>query len=423
MKDLEDRLREALRAAAETVDETRSRPLPELGAGAVRSRWWEAHRRLTPVLAAAAVVLLVGGVVSVRELLHGGGRRPVQQAGSAMPRFFVTSVLAGGGQRSRLEIRDSGTGRVLDAEPAAPGVDYREVAAAADNRTFFAISEPRTGGRCRIVIDRLSVSEAGIITQRDPVVGAKVPGTVRDSGSLAVSPNGKMLSYGAGGCSAEARAGGGDGIFGVIDTGTGQRWEWPDSGGGTYRGMSWSGDGRYLFFVRAVMRNKGRQEVIERQELRRLEVTGRVRGEVKEASTLIRGVDAPRRFAGTAAGRDGREVTISESGREAEDAWSGVPGREAAGEAASARPWAESTLRADAWASTSLLGDLLRISVADGRVLRASTQRGTATFDHPLLKGDVSGRFLLTDLGALDTAGGGTAHPIAGLAHVFDADW
>lgn len=405
MKDLEGRLRDALRAAADTVDETRPRPLPARRPRTRPGRAGVPHRLLMPVFAAGAIVLLLAGFVGVKGLRDEQVRRSAQQAEERMPRFFVASVPSADGRRSRLEIRDSGSGRVLDAEPAEAGADFREVAAAADNRTFFAISE-RLSARCQIAISRLSVSDSGTITSSDPVPGPGVDGTARGSGTLAVSPDGKMVSYGIRGCpeSSERSVGG---VFGVLDTGTGTRTEWLGPGTLEYAGMSWSGDGRYLFFVRTVL---GDRDSAERQELRRIDLSGdagdRAGYQVERGSTLIRGVDASRTIAGTAAGKDGREVVTVE-----------------AATAVSPSPSLSVRGSADAWAAAADTGDLLRISAADGRVLRSRDQQGMVSFDHPLLKGDASGRYLLTNTGALDTSGDEPARPISGLADVFDADW
>jgi len=405
VKDIEGRLRDALIAAADTVDETRPRPLP----ARPRTRPGSAgvpHRLLMPVLAAGAIVLLLAGVVGVKGLRDEQVRRSAQQAEERMPRFFVASVPSAEGRRSRLEIRDSGSGRVLDAEPAEAGADFREVAAAADNRTFFAISE-RLSARCQIAISRLSVSDSGTIMRSDPVPGSDVEGTARGSGTLAVSPDGKMVSYGIGGCPESSKGGVGGSVFGVLDTGTGTRTEWLGAGTLEYAGMSWSGDGRYLFFVRTVLSD---WDSVERQELRRIDLSGdagdRAGYQLERGSTLIRGVDAPRMIAGIAAGKDGREVLTVEAG-------TAVP--------ASPAPSVRGS--ADAWVAAADTGNLLRISAADGRVLRSRDQQGMVSFGHPLLKGDASGRYLLTNAGALDTSGDEPARPISGLADVYDADW
>src|SRR5262245_29890856 len=102
MSPLEDRLRDALNAAAAMVDERVERPLPERLPE--RRRAPRSSRRLLPVLAAAAVLLLLVGAVGLRYLVD--EKEPVLRRVPGIPKFIVAVMPATQSLPTRVEVRD-----------------------------------------------------------------------------------------------------------------------------------------------------------------------------------------------------------------------------------------------------------------------------------------------------------------------------
>jgi hypothetical protein len=147
MNTIEDRIRAAARAAADTVtpDEIPPLRLPTRRARRARRSWsfgsaWT--RRLAPVAAAVAVVVVAVAAVTISRTMHDSAPVPSPPAtvtisslvaSGQVPRYYV-AINAGGDA----VVRATATGRTLATiRPSAPASMIVAVTAAADDRTFI----------------------------------------------------------------------------------------------------------------------------------------------------------------------------------------------------------------------------------------------------------------------------------------------
>lgn len=212
MSNLEDRLRDAFRADAQTV---RPQTIPDVPARPLRRApkraWSRLARTLVPLAAAAAVAAIAAGVWLVAPLPGlGHGSSPA----AAPPRFFVTVWIADGGAES-LVVRDTGTGKIVGRLDPPSHTLFGGVAASADNTFVTFIFSP--GYKCPSTSElyQFRLNKQG---QPGPLVSlhVKVPGRMVESGAgdLASTPDGRTIAYIAGGCGA------GGGEVGVINVAT-----------------------------------------------------------------------------------------------------------------------------------------------------------------------------------------------------------
>ncbi|QXJ21778.1 hypothetical protein AGRA3207_002665 [Actinomadura graeca] len=402
MSGIEDRLRDALRATADMVDE-RPRPLParrrprrERIARVAPLRGW-----VLPLCAVLAVLALIAGLVGFRELVREPERR--LQKVPTMPRFLFASYLGEGGGPSRVEVRDPRTGRLLGSSAAPQGRTYLDLAASGDGRTLFALMREQTAERCGSTIVRFTVSETGRLGGHRPVPGSAVTGIPYDNGSLAVSANGDRLAYTVASCTADVplgKAAMGNRLV-VLDTDSGTRREWLETQNAADGELSLSGSGEWLFFVRS--RPVGGSQTRPRTalELRRLPVATAAPGQVTAASRTVRTIAEGRRVTGVAAGPDGHSVMITE----------GAEAGSTGGEAVSPRVLSHGV-------------EALEVSAGDGRVLRSIRRDGIGPADDEILRSDASGRFVITGSGLFDVDDGRVAIRLPGaVADSYDLEW
>ncbi len=245
MNALEDKLRDAYQAAAETV-----RPEVVLRGGvrgvpghgrqsALRSGFrWSPSRMLIP-LAAAIAVTAVAVIASAHALGPGTG----PQAGTAYGapgRFFVAlNWIVGGDRTSRpaMFVVNATTGvEAAQISLPFPAADLRGVATG-DGRTFVvAASSSRS---CATSLYRFQLTADGAPTAMTPF--ATVPGVIQSPSDMAASGNGTTIAYDALVCgqAAPSRAdlrrsdlthssGTRSAYLAVVNTSTGQtrRWTW-----------------------------------------------------------------------------------------------------------------------------------------------------------------------------------------------------
>lgn len=139
----EERLADALAAAARAVPEESLRPLvvPER-----RERGQRGSARpgrpgwLAPVAAALGIALVIGLAV-LASRLSGRSAGPTVGLPPGVPRYYVETGIRGG----RPVVRSSATGRVTSTVPVPPGnVLGYNLSTADDNGTFFVVA-PRRG--------------------------------------------------------------------------------------------------------------------------------------------------------------------------------------------------------------------------------------------------------------------------------------
>jgi hypothetical protein len=240
----EDRLTDALGAAASALREDTLCPLTAPQRRRRRSAW------AAPAAAAVSLLLVVGLGVAVAGRLPGTVRAPGSSAGPAAPhRYYVETGLFG-----NVVVRSAATGAVtatvLDPEPNNSG---QAVVASSGNGTFFVAGDRHQTGRERIF--RFRLTDSGKVTGFAPVPGGLL-GAGQLADALAVSPDGSRLAAGISFFMVHPKngkvypPGPPDQIF-VINTATGARSVWRGgmhalgSGFGV-ASLSWTGDGHEL---------------------------------------------------------------------------------------------------------------------------------------------------------------------------------
>ena len=200
---MEERLRDAFRAAAEAVT---ARDLP--GLPAPRDRSWVARRLLEwkprahvraviPVMAAACVaVIVVAAALVVPRVLAGppGGRAATGLVGA--PRFFAG--LTGKPQDNALNIYRSATGQVVASVPVPaprPDREFEAVARLGSDRTYVAAAVTRSRA-CTTQLYRFTIGPGGRPSGLTPLSVPQVTGVVME---LAGSADGNVLAYKVGG--------------------------------------------------------------------------------------------------------------------------------------------------------------------------------------------------------------------------------
>jgi hypothetical protein len=270
----EDRLQDALSTLASQVRDDRLRPLPapapEPGRlpgrhpsrhpGRQAGSAWRAW--LIPAAAAASVLLVIAVVVAVTR--HAAEPKTQQITGQvATPSYFVQWV--GNGPGSRIEVQSVSTRAViatvsLPEPPSGDVLDIGAVAAAPDDRTFYAeytVFSPSLTTR-QIWIFSFSLTGSGSVTRQTMVKGGLItnqPPGLQSWGDLAVSPDGTKLALTANSTDRALNLSPAysDKII-VVDLLTGQHTQWQ---GGLFRtgkqfsisDLSWSADGQSLIFL------------------------------------------------------------------------------------------------------------------------------------------------------------------------------
>lgn len=271
MSTLEDRLRDAFRADADTV---RPEMIPGLReqvadgygvAGHGRSR----RKRLAIPLAAAAAVAVIAVTASVvvPGILSGQPNRVPAPSGSIAqgypgdrvpggprPRFFVaimpSSRSSGLVNAAALEVFSSETGRLVGRlAPPPPGRYFQAVAALGNDRTFVA-EAAAAHGVCRTWLYRFRLTPGGQPTGLAPLAVPEVAGRANPSALLAASADGKVIAYDTTACTETAASIVRDyGQVGVIHLGSGKVTAWTYRSPATPLDLSLSADGSQLAMV------------------------------------------------------------------------------------------------------------------------------------------------------------------------------
>jgi hypothetical protein len=245
---MEDQLRDAYAAAAQTVRPDSIRGLPDQAAGkagrpAFRSASPARSRRarvLVPLAAAAAVaVIAVAASLVLPASPPGRGGAAVT---GALPRFFLAGPDNPTGDQ--MAVFSATTGRQLAVIKAPPGSVIDTAAATGDDRTFVVTVEP--GSSCAATtLYRLRLTARGGQGSLAPLAIPKISGVVN---ALAASADGRTIAYATAFCD---NSSGSPGAIGVVHTATGQarQWPWRPNPGQTAGSVSITANGRTIEYA------------------------------------------------------------------------------------------------------------------------------------------------------------------------------
>jgi hypothetical protein len=241
MSRTEDRLTDALTAAARTVPAETLRPLVAAPRRPRRAAW------LTPAAAALGIVLAVGLAVAVGSR-DTGSETGIAVAAAGAPRYYVEATLD-----ARPVVRSTATGAVTSTVPVpivkrVPGYGTDAVASARNGLFFVAAFVPGGGER----VYRFRLTGAGRVTGFSAVPGRVLAVGQWNAGALAVTPDGSRVAVaftfvGLGRSHSD--------YIVEISTATGATSVWRgasrDLGGASFtvQNLSWTSDGRELVFL------------------------------------------------------------------------------------------------------------------------------------------------------------------------------
>ena len=182
--DLEDRVRDAYRSAARTV-QTLQRPSPELAAAPVPRARPRRMNALVPIAAAAAVIVVIAASLAVPRLLTGGVKNSPAAATSGSsalaprqyPPFQVVLTVNDSNRESKLQVESAATGRVLSTlAPPWQGATWGDVAATQDATKFIVAAARSTAPYAPTRLYTLTLSAHGAVTGLRPLAVPSLPG-------------------------------------------------------------------------------------------------------------------------------------------------------------------------------------------------------------------------------------------------------
>jgi hypothetical protein len=233
---IEDRLRDAYEAAAQTVGPDSVPSLPdrtpaEYAGGIARRR-----RRLAIPLAAAAAI---GLIAATTWLARQHTDRPTGSSPAAGGRAPAPPFIVGIRGSRDLGVYSARTGKLLTrVAPPGRGLSFRYTAATRDSRSFVVAVTSTTGG-CSTLFYRLRLTHAGrpagLTRLAVPRAQSQTPY------GLAVSADGSTIAYSSGPCN------GGSGRVSVARVGSPAVRTWPLRSEGV-QDLSLTPRGRVLYF-------------------------------------------------------------------------------------------------------------------------------------------------------------------------------
>jgi hypothetical protein len=284
---LEDRLRDAYRAATDTVDPETIRSPPDLGAGRVWSRGgsarqngrrsrpsamaWSRGRSIGVPLAAAvavAAIVVTASMVAPRMPARpqGHGPGPVgslaqgypghRLPGGAAPKFYVALQVARSQENeayaTTLNVYDTATGQRVGRLPSpVRNRFFQTVAALGNDRTFVVAASygqrssngPRTCGTWLYQFRLTAQGKPTGLTQLMPEIAG-----FAQSNALAASADGTTVAYDTAQCT-ETSVPRDDGQVGLLNVSTHQAKTWTYKSPATPESLSLSADGSLLSLV------------------------------------------------------------------------------------------------------------------------------------------------------------------------------
>jgi hypothetical protein len=208
MNDVEDRLRDAYRAAGDTVRPETVRGLHMAGALPHRARGRRARWMgvVIPLGAAAAVAALVLGTSAIvpkattgaghgtTPRAAGGGRAQAAATGS-LPEFTVAA------EGSSLQVIRTVTGQVTGQVAAPAGQAFTDVAGTADDRTFLVAADLNPQTSCETFLYKVQLSGGGQPSAPAPLAVSGLKGTLPTT--VALSADGRTAAFSTVRCAGE----------------------------------------------------------------------------------------------------------------------------------------------------------------------------------------------------------------------------
>ena len=244
---MEDQLRDAYQAAAQTVRPDSIKGLPDQATRPARPASGPASparsrraRVLVPLAAAAAVaVIAVTASLVLPASVPGGGGAA---APGALPRFFLAlpDKLTG----DQMAVFSATTGRQLAVIKPPRGSVIDTAAATGNDRTFVVTVE--AGSSCAATaLYRLRLTAGGGQGSLTPLAIPKISGVVT---ALAASADGRTIAYATAFCDNSTDS---PGAIGVVHTATGQarQWPWRPNPGQTAGSVSITANGRTIEYA------------------------------------------------------------------------------------------------------------------------------------------------------------------------------
>lgn len=255
MNTMEDRLRDAYRAAAQTVRPESIKDLPDQPTQSARpglrpasSAMSRRSRIMIPLAAAAAVALIAVTASVVLPGARTGHSSGGAATSGALPRFFLASPETQTGEHTA--VFSATTGRELAfLAPPRPGWAIGATAATGNDRTFVVAAAPGSG--CgTTTLYRLRLTARGRPSSLAPLTAPKIRGSVT---ALAASADGRTIAYATEFCGATSDS---PGAIGVVHAGTGQtrQWNWRPDPGQSVDSVTITANGRLIEY--AAMPNK-----------------------------------------------------------------------------------------------------------------------------------------------------------------------
>ena len=259
--DLEDRVRDAYRSAARTV-QTLQRPSPELAAGPVRRARPRQMNAFVPIAAAAAVIVIIAASLAVPRLLTGGVKNSPAAATSGSsalalrqyPPFQVVLTVNDSNRESKLQVESAATGRVLSTlAPPWQGATWGDVAATQDATKFIVAAARSTSPYSPTRLYTLTLSAHGTVAGLRPLAVPSLPGELT---SLAASADGSTVGYTTFGLK------GGVYEVGVITGGKTRQWSVPSGPVAGVWNVTVSGDGDMLAVTTEGLARGGNEQTV-----------------------------------------------------------------------------------------------------------------------------------------------------------------
>lgn len=270
MNTTEERLADALDAAAETIRPGTLRPLTRAGGGArFRAKVW--NTRLAPAAAAAAVLLAVGVAFLIPGLVgahHGPtpagprpGSGPAGPASAPLPRYYaeVEGNISHGPRF--VVVRSTGTGAVVAQVPNPVDARHKQldaidVTTRDDQRFYVLYSERGVTRNGDFMVYTFTLSPAGTVTGPAEVPGGVITGQyyLALDGGFAVAPDGTELAIATADPAAKGIPKALAEQIVLINTRTGARATWKgglDRAGSLFNleNLSWTADSGALVYL------------------------------------------------------------------------------------------------------------------------------------------------------------------------------